>query len=303
MNIERLRQLYPQGTRVECIQMEDPFHPIPAGTRGTVQFVDDAGSIHVSWDNGSGLALIPEEDEFCIVKQEYKEQDVNFKLKSQLQFKTEILLKDIQVDKAIQVDKKEFMDLLENPYSNRDYIGNNIKNMYVDGECYHCLMVYCDEINDGILIESEGSSYARYQGYVPNAKSYLNEQTQEQVQEQQLKVLVLEPNMKPYVAIIDSDLETLQGMVGGYIECVDLSDSATLVCNEEGKLYNLPANRRLNNDIICGRCFIVGQNFECENFLSLSQEDIELYSEKFKEVEMIDQSEVQNFIISDFIHG
>ena len=36
MNIERLRQLYLQGTRVECIEMEDPFHPIPTGTRGTV---------------------------------------------------------------------------------------------------------------------------------------------------------------------------------------------------------------------------------------------------------------------------
>ena len=33
-------------------------------------------------------------------------------------------------------------------------------------------MVVCDEMEDGILIESEGSSYARYQGYIPNAKSY-----------------------------------------------------------------------------------------------------------------------------------
>ena len=69
--------------------------------------------------------------EFKIVSQEYKEQDVNIQLKSQLHFKTEIDLKNIQVDKAILVDKKEFMDLLENPYSNRDYIKNNIDQMFV----------------------------------------------------------------------------------------------------------------------------------------------------------------------------
>ena len=128
------------------------------------------------------------------------------------------------------------------------------------------------------------------------------EHQQTQVKENQLKVLVLEPQMKPYVAIIDNDLETLQGMVGGYIECVDLSDSAVLICNEEGKLLNLPANRRLENDILCGRCFIAGQNIECEHFLPLSKEDIELYSNRFKQIEMIDQSEAQNFVMSDFIH-
>ena len=41
---------------------------MPAGLVGTVNYVDDVGSIHVSWSNGSSLALIPDEDDFDVVK-------------------------------------------------------------------------------------------------------------------------------------------------------------------------------------------------------------------------------------------
>ena len=54
---ESYRQSYPPGTRLELIGMDDPFAPIPAGMRGTVNYVDDQSQIHVKWDNGSGLAL------------------------------------------------------------------------------------------------------------------------------------------------------------------------------------------------------------------------------------------------------
>ena len=52
--VERLRQQFPVGCRVEIVNMEDPQAP-PMGTRGTVRGVDDIGSIMVDWDNGSGL--------------------------------------------------------------------------------------------------------------------------------------------------------------------------------------------------------------------------------------------------------
>ncbi len=51
---ERLRKTYPRGTRVELVEMDDPQAP-PRGTKGTVAGVDDAGSIMVDWNNGSGL--------------------------------------------------------------------------------------------------------------------------------------------------------------------------------------------------------------------------------------------------------
>ena len=58
------KELYPKGTRIELIKMNDPYAPVPSGTRGTVEFVDDIGQIHMAWDNGRTLALIPSEDVF-----------------------------------------------------------------------------------------------------------------------------------------------------------------------------------------------------------------------------------------------
>lgn len=55
--VARQRHLYPAGTRVELIQMDDAQAP-PVGTRGTVIGVDDTRSILVNCDNGSGLNII-----------------------------------------------------------------------------------------------------------------------------------------------------------------------------------------------------------------------------------------------------
>ena len=38
------KEMYPKGTRLELISMEDPYAPIEAGTQGTVEFVDDMGA-------------------------------------------------------------------------------------------------------------------------------------------------------------------------------------------------------------------------------------------------------------------
>ena len=59
--IERLRREYPVGCRVELLQMDDIQAP-PIGTKGTVNGVDDIGSIMVSWDNGSSLSVAFGED-------------------------------------------------------------------------------------------------------------------------------------------------------------------------------------------------------------------------------------------------
>lgn len=55
---------YPPGTRVELISMDNDPRPIVPGTRGTVRIVDDMGTVHVEWDNGRRLGLVPGEDSF-----------------------------------------------------------------------------------------------------------------------------------------------------------------------------------------------------------------------------------------------
>ena len=57
--VEALRKKYPKGTRVELVSLEDHYSRMPEGTRGTVDAVDDIGTIHVRWDNGSGLGIVP----------------------------------------------------------------------------------------------------------------------------------------------------------------------------------------------------------------------------------------------------
>ena len=55
--VASVRKRFPAGCRVELVRMEDPFTTLKAGDRGTVQHVDDIGTIFVAWDNGSGLGI------------------------------------------------------------------------------------------------------------------------------------------------------------------------------------------------------------------------------------------------------
>lgn len=59
--IKTLKEVYPDGTRIKLIQMDDIQAP-PKGTLGTVYGVDSIGSILVKWDNGSTLNVIFKED-------------------------------------------------------------------------------------------------------------------------------------------------------------------------------------------------------------------------------------------------
>ena len=68
MNVASIKNKYPAGTRIKLIEMNDPWNPVEPGTEGTVQLVDDIGQIHMKWDNGRTLALVPGRDEFKIIK-------------------------------------------------------------------------------------------------------------------------------------------------------------------------------------------------------------------------------------------
>ena len=65
--LEQPRKAYPAGTKIQLISMRDETYPILPGTVGEVTHIDDAGSVHMKWENGSSLALIPEVDSFRVV--------------------------------------------------------------------------------------------------------------------------------------------------------------------------------------------------------------------------------------------
>lgn len=64
--IEKIKNKYPSGTRIKLNHMVDE-HCVPAGTMGTVDFVDSMGNIQMNWDDGSTLALIETVDSFEVI--------------------------------------------------------------------------------------------------------------------------------------------------------------------------------------------------------------------------------------------
>ncbi len=185
--INRIKEQYPEGTRILLESMED-MQAVPPGTRGVVEYVDDIGTIHMEWDNGSSLGLVVGKDKFSVV-----------------------------------------------------------------------------------------------------------------TVEPQITVLVCEQKKALYTLVIENDLESMQKLVDGNIECVQMTETIELVCKEEGKLNDLEANRRINNDIIAGTFFIVAVDICDVEFMSLTKDEIDIYSEMFAEIENIPQEEVKLGIDIGFI--
>ena len=56
-----MRERHPAGTRITLQSMNDPYSRLQPGDTGTLVLIDDIGTYHVHWDNGSSLGLIPGE--------------------------------------------------------------------------------------------------------------------------------------------------------------------------------------------------------------------------------------------------
>ena len=71
--LQALRERYPAGTKIRLNHMDDPYAPVPDGTVGEVQYIDDAGNIHMIWQNGRTLSLIEGVDDFTIITNDKEE--------------------------------------------------------------------------------------------------------------------------------------------------------------------------------------------------------------------------------------
>lgn len=102
-----------------------------------------------------------------------------------------------------------------------------------------------------------------------------------------MRILLIEPEKRPVVREIDGSLKSMQEVVGGYIQAIyPYEDPVALVCGDEAKLQCLPLNRalyeqgsRIPYDIIAGTFFVCGVGNE--NFTSLTDEQIQTYTERF----------------------
>ena len=108
-----------------------------------------------------------------------------------------------------------------------------------------------------------------------------------------MQVVVVEPEKKPIVQDIDVGLESMQKIVGGSIEAIyPFEEPVALICNEEGKLLNLPLNRALRDDegnvydIISGTFFLCAAPPDSNHFAGLTDQQVKTYMEWFAMPEM-----------------
>lgn len=173
-HVNKIKEQYPIGTRIKLNHMDD-IQAVPKETVGTVEYVDDQGQLQMLWDNGRGLALIPDVDDFEII-------------------------------------------------------------------------------------------------------------SKPKLAKEDLRILIVEPQQEPRVAIIQNTLDMMQTIVGGYIETKTLDDNTILIANEDGVMLNLEMNREIGNSIILGTFFIVGDD-SSDSFVSLTDDQVEIYSNKLSEIE------------------
>lgn len=92
-----------------------------------------------------------------------------------------------------------------------------------------------------------------------------------------IKCIIKNPGEAPKMAEIENMLKSFQSAVGGYIETFTILEDMVIICNEEGRLKNLPYNCK-----ICGVDFvgpIIFCGVEGENF-----SDVPCSSEEFKQI-------------------
>ena len=106
-----------------------------------------------------------------------------------------------------------------------------------------------------------------------------------------IKVLVVEPEKKPYAKEISSELASLQREVGGYIQAVyPFEEPVAIICDEEAKLKGSQLNRTLRDDeghiydVVAGTFLVVGMGEE--DFTSLHPDHIKKFSDFYHTPEM-----------------
>lgn len=127
----------------------------------------------------------------------------------------------------------------------------------------------------------------------------------EKDEKEMLRVILCKPGEAAVIVEIEDDLESMQELVGGLIEPYDPFYSETdpryenviLVCNEEGKLRQMPPSRAIVDedghvmDVIAGPFFLCYAPVESERFLSMPPDLEEEFRKKYELPEKIYRTE------------
>ena len=92
-----------------------------------------------------------------------------------------------------------------------------------------------------------------------------------------MRVLIKDPGQSPREFNIENNLETLQHIVGGYIEVVGLACGIVAICDEEGKLKGKKKNFGMTYDWLVGT--IIFCSTKGEEFAGLTDRQAEMVKE------------------------
>lgn len=153
------------------------------------------------------------------------------------------------VEKIIELSADEFEFFRRNMLEHFDFIKENSDLMYQKADrVNHCLLVLGKDQDDGILVESEGWSYAKYTAFVPNARQLVELQhtkqlAEEKTEQDETTELILSEDSAETTAYLanahncvdaDERFSTLLGMLGCNFEDVHLCH-----CDEEHDLATI----------------------------------------------------------------
>ena len=277
--IDKIKKEYTEGTKVILLNMEGESQ-MPRGLKGEVDHVDDAGQIHVRWENGSSLALNVEVDTFHKVEQEEKISVV--------------LVEPNKYPEVVEIE-----DTLE---AMQKIVGGYIEQyMPFDDE----VAIICNDegklnglpLNRAIYSEPENVEMSYQQ-----LKAHLRQAEKDRSHTVGYIVFTADSFDKSYTEeertyVVGSNNKAFIEGMGGYsiyASSLDGSDKnvrlEAYMADEYGgndgwkieKCYVKDENNREMLDIIAGKFFIVYAPFESEKFLSMPNELAQKYKEKFK---------------------
>ena len=175
-------------------------------------------------------------------------------------------------------DAKKVSDILGLTLTKR----NGENGYYLTGFPYHALDNYlpkliragwrvaiCDDISEPIKLKKHGSDETAQEPQVEDAEAEEIKDDEQATETKSAKIIYTDKETEDYTPKNGKtfELDEMQGIVGGYIEIINLKDGRMMIVDEEGKLNNKAVNILATNILRRDHCttdYIVGTAIVCD---------------------------------------
>lgn len=99
----------------------------------------------------------------------------------------EVRAKECVIEKVIRLPGEEYAAFTQRLLKDYDFIEQNRELMGEKGSVWHCLLVTGEGVEEGVLVQSEGASYARYSSFVPSVSAMIGQENGMECREEMKK--------------------------------------------------------------------------------------------------------------------